>query len=83
MAAPSMKGIFDDAPAPDEEEPMMEEESDLPPEFLAAYEEWEAAPSAESMKAMIEACVAHREEYGDKGGTGLALLLGPKGKGRK
>lgn len=58
------------------EEEAQEESSEVPPDFQAAYDEWEANPSAESLYRAIEAC---------KGGSsvkpgGLELIFGGKGK---
>lgn len=58
----------------DEEAP--EAESDVPPDFQAAYEDWELEPSPSTMYAMIEACKAG----GGGGKPDLALILGGKGK---
>ena len=84
MPAPSMKGIYGEGggappPMPDEEEPMAEEDSPYSPEYMAAYEEYESAPSAETFWRAVEACVAETGKSG--GGDSLAILLGkPKGK---
>lgn len=59
----------------EEEEP----EGDVPPEFQSAYDEWEAAPSAATTYAMIEACKGGGSSSGKPGI--LALISG--GKGRK
>lgn len=86
---PSMKGIYGDGGGPSSKMPMMDEEpegdepemgEDEPeysPEYMAAYDEYETAPSAETFWRAVEACVA---ETGKGGGGGLAILLGPKGK---
>jgi len=54
-----------------------EPESDVPPDFQAAYDEWEADPSAATTYAMIEAC----KGAGSSSKPGiLALISGGKGK---
>ena len=74
------KGLMDD-PEEESTEPMAmgeeeetEEGGDVPPDFLAAYEEYEAAPSAKTLYDAIEACKSGKEP------GGLALILGGKGK---
>ena len=71
-------GSYDDAEEPMDEELPPDEGADdeVPPDFQAAYDEYEAAPSASTAYRMIEAC---------KGGSdgGLALLLEGKGKPKK
>lgn len=65
--------------APEEETEEVEEAANsVPPDFQAAYDEWEAAPSAESLYAVIEACKSGGESGG--GGGLLALIGKPKGK---
>ena len=73
------------ASEPEEDEPEYEAEEDMdsgegdggdvPPEFMSAYEEWEADPSASSMYAMIEACKA-----GESKPSGILALMGGKPK---
>jgi hypothetical protein len=58
----------------DEDEP----ETDVPPDFQAAYDEWEAAPTAATTYAMIEACKSGGSSSGKPGI--LALVSGGKGK---
>ncbi len=75
-----MKAVFEGGGEPPYEVDDMgeEEESEYSPEYMAAYEEYEAAPSAETFWRAVEACVAETKSSG--GGGGLALLLSPKGK---
>jgi hypothetical protein len=54
-----------------EEEP----ESDLPPGFDAAFEEYSAAPTAQGLYDLIELC-----KSGGGKSPGLELILGGKGK---
>lgn len=79
MPAGMMKGMYDEPP--DDEEPMGDMgggEEEYSPEYMAAYSEYEEAPSAATFWRAVEACVA---ETKSKGGGGLAILLGkPKGK---
>ena len=86
MASGSMKGIFGEGgrpppmDEPDGDEPAAEEESEYPPEYTAAYQEYEDAPSAETFWRAVEACTAASKPSSG----GLALILGgPKGKGKK
>jgi len=64
---------YADEPLDEELPPDEGADDDVPPEFQAAYDEYEAAPSAASAYRMIEACKAGS-------GGGLALLLEDKGK---
>lgn len=73
MPADPLKDIFGGGESPSEEPlPEAPEASaeELPPGFQEAFDEYQTAPSAESMYRMIEAC---------KGGSGLEALL-PKKK---
>lgn len=64
------KGAEKSAPAPEVEAPMPEEtESELPPGFQEAFDEYQTAPSADAMYRMIEAC---------KPSAGIGSLLGKK-----
>jgi len=67
----------EDYASPTEEAPEEEAEGDMPPDFEAAYADYEADPSASTMYAMIQAC--HGASEPEKPG-GLALILGGKGK---
>ncbi len=88
-SAPEMDDIFGKGsgsksklPPPSEDDDDMDADEDtdepgdeeLPPEFESAYDEYSENPSAQTAYRMIEAC------KGGGGGSGLALLLGPKGK---
>jgi hypothetical protein len=67
-------GDYADDPEPGGmEDEDMSGDTDLPPDFEAAYDEYDSNPSAQTFWAAVEACTA-----APKGG-GLALLIG-KGK---
>lgn len=78
-------GVFDkagggDAPADDDydKDEDQDEPGDekLPPDFEAAYDDYEKNPTAMTFWRAVEACADHKG-----GGGGLAILLGgPKGK---
>ena len=61
-------------PVDNAEEEGTEEGGDVPPDFQAAFDDWEADPSAQNMYQMIESCKSGKEP------GGLALILGGKGK---
>lgn len=78
--AGSLKGLYDDAgksPASDmdaDEDEDQPGDEKLPPDFEAAYDEYEKDPSAMTFWRAVEACAEH------KSGGGLAILIGGKGK---
>lgn len=75
MARSAMADVFGEgSDAPPEAQEPDEEESEYPPEYMEAYEEWELAPSAKTFWRAVEACTSAGE------GGGLAILLGDKGK---
>jgi len=55
----------------DEDQPGDEK---LPPDFEAAYDEYEQNPTAMTFWRAVEACAEHH------GGPGLAIMIGGKGK---
>lgn len=66
----------EDYASPEEEAPEEEAESTLPAGFDSAFEEFQAAPTAQGLYDMIKMC----ESGGDDKPGGLALILGGKGK---
>lgn len=65
------EGMMPSSPM-DEEEPA---ESDVPPDFQAAFDEYSEAPTAKGLYDLIELC-----KGGGGGKPDLALILGGKGK---
>ncbi len=75
----------DDTPPPGDDEDMQDhgddeaKEGDLPPEFEAAYKEYEDNPSAQTFWAAVEACVGAGGGGDEDKGHGLMIMIG-KGK---
>ncbi len=59
-----------EAPEVDDEMALEESDSDMPEDYLSAYAEYEAAPSADTFWAAVKACTEAYE------GGGSALLSG-------